>query len=400
VDGTVYVITPDGERMVGQIPDSTAEEALAFFERRFEALRVEANLLIHRVKSGVLKPQEARRSLGALKRNILAANAVGDLAGLAADLDQLKPLISQAEGQRREERTRQLEDAKASKEALVAQAEAVAQSDDWRTGAARLQEWLEEWKQLPNLDSATDEELWHRFSGARTAFTRRRKSHYQDLAGQFEVARQAKEAILKESEELAESTDWRDTAQAFRDLMDRWKAAGSASHAADEELWQRFRAHQDRFFTRRREVFAAQDAENQTNLRAKTALLEEAEAAILPVTDLEAARAAFRQFVDQFNRIGRVPWDDSKAIDARVRALEAAIDEVARREWARTDPQTRLRAQDTVNLFSDQVAKAEADLARAEAKGDSAAIAKAKASVATYQTWLDQANQTLAEIIR
>jgi hypothetical protein len=48
-DGTVYVATPDGERVVGQVPDSTPEEALAFFERRFAALAVEVDLTSQRV---------------------------------------------------------------------------------------------------------------------------------------------------------------------------------------------------------------------------------------------------------------------------------------------------------------------------------------------------------------
>lgn len=372
---------------------------MAFFERRFEALRVEADLLVQRVKAGIANPQESRRSLNSLKRNILSANAVGDLAGLAAGLDQqIRPLIGQVESQINEERTRQTEEIKARKEALTAQAEEIAASDDWRHGIARLQEIVDEWKGLPHL--ASDDELWSRFAAARAAYSRRRKSHMASRASQFETVRQVKEGLLKEAEALAESSDWRDTAQAFRDLMDRWRAAGSASKIVNDEQWSRFRAYQDRFFTRRREVFAAHDAENQANLAAKTSLLEEAEAAILPVTDLAASRAAFRQFVDQFNRIGRVPWEDSKVIDARVQALEAAIDEVARREWARTDPQTRLRAQETVSLFSDQVAKAEAALAKAEAKGDQSAIDQAKASIATYQSWLDQANQTLDEITR
>ena len=44
-DGTVYVRTPDGERVVGQVPDVPAAEALAFFTRRYEALELEVSLL-------------------------------------------------------------------------------------------------------------------------------------------------------------------------------------------------------------------------------------------------------------------------------------------------------------------------------------------------------------------
>ena len=45
----------------------------------------------------------------------------------------------------------------------------------------RLRDLLEEWKALPRLDKKIDDELWHRFSGARTAYTRRRKTHFAEL---------------------------------------------------------------------------------------------------------------------------------------------------------------------------------------------------------------------------
>ena len=48
-DGTVYVRTAEGERSVGQVPDVPADEALAFFTRRFEALELEVNLLQTRI---------------------------------------------------------------------------------------------------------------------------------------------------------------------------------------------------------------------------------------------------------------------------------------------------------------------------------------------------------------
>ena len=35
-DGTVYVRTADGERSVGQYPEGTPEEALAFFAKRYD----------------------------------------------------------------------------------------------------------------------------------------------------------------------------------------------------------------------------------------------------------------------------------------------------------------------------------------------------------------------------
>jgi hypothetical protein len=397
-DGTVYVLTQGTERAVGQVPDSTPEVALAFFERRAQALEVEVDLLAQRVRNGALGPEEARRAIANLRQSILTANAVGDLEGLAARLDPLAEMIDTQAEARREEKARVNAQTKALKEDMVAQAERLAEGSDWGAGVQRFRELLDEWKVLPRLDRASDDDLWHRFSAARTTYTRRRKAHFMEVSAQQGEARQVKEEILKEAEELAQSTDWSSTAQAFRSLMTRWKAAGGAGRHVDDALWTQFRAIQDGFFNRRTEVFTAQDEEFQTNLAGKTELVAKAEAEILPVKDVAKARAAYREFVTAYNAIGRVPSERGKAIDARVRAIETAIDEADRREWARTDPQTRSRAQETVNLFSAQVAKLQEQLARAQAKGDKSQIAKTSASITTYQIWLDQAQQTLDDL--
>ncbi|MCL2471966.1 MAG: DUF349 domain-containing protein [Propionibacteriaceae bacterium] len=397
-DGTVYVRIHDTERAVGQVPDATPEQALAFFERRAEALQVEVDLLAQRIRNGALNPDEARKSVQNLRTSILQANAVGDLEGMVARLDPMTELIdSQAEA-RREEKAQALTAARTRKDEMVAQAETLAGSSDWGTGVQKYRDLLDEWKTLPRLDRAADDELWHRFSTARTTYTRRRKAHFAELNAQQGQSRDIKEGIIAEAQALAQSSDWGATAAAFRQLMARWKAAGGAGRHVDDSLWTRFRAIQDEFFARRTEVFSAQDEEFQTNLSAKTDLLAKAESEILPVTDVAKARSAYREFVSAFNALGRVPSDQMRAIDARVRAIESAIDEADKREWARTDPQTRARASETVHLFATQIEKLKEQLAKAEAKGDKSQIAKTTASIATYQIWLDQAQQTLGDL--
>ncbi|MCL1922409.1 MAG: DUF349 domain-containing protein [Propionibacteriaceae bacterium] len=398
-DGTVYVRVGDTERLVGQVPDATPEQALAFYVRRGEALEVEVDLLAQRINNRALNPEEARKSVANLTTSILEANAVGDLAGLAARLEPLGEVIDNQAEVRREEKAKAIAEARVRKEEMVQAAEKISESNDWGTGVQKYRDLLEEWKTLPRLERAADDDLWHRFSTARTNYTRRRKTHFAELGAQQSEAKELKEAIIAEAETLAQSTDWGSTASQFRQLMNRWKAAGGAGRQVDDGLWARFRGIQDEFFTRRSEVFTAQDQEYQTNLTAKLELLTQAEADILPVSDVATARSRYREFISSFHGLGRVPTDQVKALEARVRAIETAIDEADKREWARTDPQTRTRAQETVNLFSAQIAKLEDQLAAAEAKGDKSLIAKTQSSLQTYQIWLDQAQQTLDELI-
>lgn len=399
-DGTVFVRTEDGERSVGQIPDATADEALAFYVRRFEALEVEVGLLETRVRSRALSPDEARHSISTVRTAVASANAVGDLANLAARLDALTPLLSEQTAARKAERAKQLDVTKQAKEQMVAEAETLAAGNDWRGGVNRFRALLDEWKALPRIDRATDDALWHRFSAARTTYTRRRKAQFAEQSARRESARIAKEQIIAESRELAASTEWGATAAAFRDLMTRWKAAGPAPREVDDALWAEFREIQDGFFSARSAVLSAQDAEFNENLEAKLALLQEAEATIVPVTDLGTARAAFRSFLEKFNSIGRVPREQLRSLDTRVKALESAVRSAEEDEWRRTDPQARARAEETVAMLSSEIEKLNEKIAKANTRGDANTAAKAQESIDTYAAWLAQAKETLADFNR
>ncbi len=399
-DGTVYVRTADGERSVGQIPDVSEQEALAFYTRRFEALELEVSLLERRIASGALSPDEARGSINTVRSNVTGANAVGDLDALLTRLDALAPVLAQANEARKAERARQAEETKATKEGMVAEAERLAEGNDWRGGVNRFRSLLDEWKALPRIDRATDDALWHRFSAARTTYTRRRKAQFAEQAERRDEAKRTKEQIIAEARTLADSTDWGPTSGAFRDLMARWKAAGAAPREVDDALWAEFRGLQDQFFNARQATLSEQDAEFRTNLEAKEALLAQAEADVVPVRDLAASRAAFRTFLDAYNAHGKVPRESIRGLDNRVRSLESAIRAAEDAEWKRTDPEARSRAEETVAMLSNEIDKLTEKIVKAEARGDNRAADKARDSIATYQTWLDQARETLADFSR
>jgi hypothetical protein len=173
-DGNVFVRTADGERSVGQYPAGTPDEALAFFTERFAALAFEVELLEQRIRSGVMSPEESLESVKTVSAQVLEANAVGDLAALAGKLEALRPVIEGQRESRRAEKAVKSAEAKDAKEKLVAEAEKIAEGNDWRGGANRLRSLLDEWKALPRIDRASDDALWRRFSSARTAYTRRR----------------------------------------------------------------------------------------------------------------------------------------------------------------------------------------------------------------------------------
>jgi len=286
-DGSVYVRTTDGERLVGQWPGGDPAEALALYTRRFEGLRVEVELLERRLAKGALTPEQARTSIAAARTAITDAQAVGDLDALLRRLDALDPLLEQAREQRKAAKAKQQEEARSAKTRIVEEAETIAAGTDWRGGSDRLRVLLDEWKGLARLERSADDELWHRFSTARSTHTRRRKHHFAELGEKREGAKQTKKRLADKAEELSSSTDWAATGRAFRDLMNDWKAAGSAGRGDEDRLWARFRTAQDAFFAARDKANAVLDEEFAANAAVKREVLAEAEK-LLPVTRSEA----------------------------------------------------------------------------------------------------------------
>ena len=396
-DGTVYVRTSAGERVVGQVPDVPAAEALSFFTRRFESLELEVSLLERRIATGALSPDDAVASISKVRGAVAEARAVGDLDGLQARLEALFPVIANQRAARKAERARQQEETRAAKERFVLEAERLAASNDWRGGVNRFRVLLEEWKSLPRLDRATDDALWHRFSSARTTYTRRRKAQFAQQNEQREAARVIKEKLVTEAEALAGSTDWGPTTGAFRDLMARWKAAGPAPREVDEWLWKRFREAQDRFFMAKQATLSEQNTEFRLNAQAKERLLTEAEA-LLPVSNPSAARAAYRDILQRWSTIGRVPREAMRPLESRLRAVENAIKAAEDERWRRTNPEAKARAADTAAKLEAQIAALEERAAQAEARGDHQAAHEAASSAATYREWLAQAQRTVSDL--
>jgi hypothetical protein len=395
-DGTVFVKTADGERSVGQYPEGSPDEALKFFTERYDALAFEVSLLEQRINSAVLSPEEAAESVKTVRDQVVEANAVGDLPALAGRLDALGPVIATQREARKAERAQRAAESRVQKEAIVTEAEKLADSSDWRNGANRLRELLDQWKALPRIDRSSDDALWRRFSTARTAYTRRRKAHFAEQHEKRDAARVIKERLATEAESLADSTDWGPTAGSFRELMKQWKAAGPAPRDVDDALWRRFRGAQDTFFGNRDAATAEQDKEFASNAEAKEKLLVEAEA-LLPVEDLEAAKRTMRDIADRWEAAGKVPRDRMKELEGRIRKVEQSIRDAESEQWRRNDPEKSARADDMVSKLESALAKIQADLEKAKVSGNEKKIRELEENLASRQQFLDLARKASAD---
>lgn len=393
-NGVVWVKTTGGEREVGSWQAGNAEEALEHFGRRFDDLATEVALLETRLES---HPGEARKTRAAaqqLVETVPGASAVGDLDSLETRLRAIIERSAQVEDQARRDKSAARDKAIARKQQLADEAEKIGESaTQWKASGDRLKEILEEWKTIRGIDRKTDDELWKRFSKAREAFNRRRGSHFAELDRNRAAARKLKQELVERAEAMQHNTDWNDTARAYRELMDEWKAAGRAPREADDALWAKFKKAQDTFFDARHAAAAERDAEFEANAAVKEQLLAEYSGKINPSEDLEAARRVLRELQDKWDEAGKVPRKRISELEGKLRDLEKKVDAAQRSEWRRTDPEAKARA----SQFWSRVEQFEEQARKAEAAGKKKDAEKATAQAAQWREWAEAAEQAVED---
>ena len=397
-DGTVYVRTSEGERVVGIWQAGSPDEALAFFTRRYDSLATEVSLLERRITATDLAPGQVKATITRLHAAIDEAKAVGDLEGLKRRLASLSEQAEQRQQEHKAARDRARVEAIAVKERIVAAAEKLAaEATHWKSGGERLKELLDEWKAAPHGDRQAEAALWKRMSAARSAFAKRRKSYFTALEQEREGVRERKQELVSRAEELSTSTDWAATASAYRELMASWKEAGRADRAAEDELWKRFRAAQTTFFDARSAAMSAKDSQLRERATAKGELLAEAEN-LLPVTDSRAARAALRSIHQRWDKIGSVAREAQERLEGGLKKVDDAVRKAEDIQWRRTNPEALSRARDTVDQIRRTIANLEGQLEHANREDDQAARDRATSALATRRAWLAEAEKTLADL--
>ena len=157
------------------------------------------------------------------------------------------------------------------KEALVARAEALAQSTEWDKAAEEIRKLQTEWKAAGPVKKSKSEAIWLRFKGACDAFFERYKSRDQITA---EENARAREALIAELEAVAPSREEApdDLGPRIQDLLGRWRQAPAFAGPAGAKLNERFFAIRDRLMEAWPEAFKGTDLDPEAN-RAKRAKL-------------------------------------------------------------------------------------------------------------------------------
>ncbi|WP_378146553.1 DUF349 domain-containing protein [Cnuibacter sp. UC19_7] len=392
-DGNVYVREADGERLVGQFPDGSKEEALAYFERKYTDLAGQVTLLEQRARRGA-PAADVAKTVARLTSAVDGANAVGDLEALKTRLAALTTTVSEISEQQSAEAEAEVQAAVAERTAIVEQIEALAAQDpakaQWKQVSATIDELFGRWQAHqhdgPRLPRAEANELWRRFRDARTSLETQRRAFFAELDQVHKEARSRKQQLVEQAEALA--SRGADGIPAYRDLLAQWKGTGRAGRKYDDALWDRFKAAGDVLYGARSEVVARDEQEYGENLTAKLALLDEAEP-LLKETDRVKAREALTSIQLRWDAIGRVPRDNVKTVEERLRRVETAVRKLDEEHWNRSDPEKKARSEGLASQLSGAIEKLQKEIDEAQAAGDSKKVKELQESLDARKIWLD-----------
>ena len=390
--GTVFVTDRGTERAVGQYPDGSPEEALAYFTRKYAELEGQVRLLEQRARGGA-PAADVAKTVTSLTEALESAAAVGDLEALRTRVSALTVAVEKLTEEQKAEAAAALEAALVERTQIVVAAEALAakdpQSVQWKQATAELDALFSRWKEHqqtgPRVPKKQADELWKRFRAARTTVETHRRAFFAALDAEHKDARQRKQDLVARAEALASQG----TAgiPAYRRLLDEWKQAGRAGKKVDDALWDSFKDAGDVLYAAKAEVDARENEEFAGNLEAKLAILEEAKP-LLTATDRVAARNTLTNIQKRWDAIGKVPRDQMKSVEDRLRAIETAVRKLEDDHWNTSNPEKKARSEGLAAQLESAIAGLEADLAAARAAKDEAKVAELTEALEARRAWL------------
>ncbi|MBQ0128478.1 MAG: DUF349 domain-containing protein [bacterium] len=190
----------------------------------------------------------------------------------------------------------------------------------WQKKSTELTELFQVWKTVGPAAKKENEEVWTRFKSAMDSFFAQKKEYFSTLKDQQTENLERKTQICIEAEGLMESTEWKKASEQLKKLQEEWKTIGPVPKRHADKIWKRFRAACDAFFNRKSEHFSGLRGEEDANLEAKKALLEEVKAFELG-TNRNENMEALKGFQRRWLEIGHVPMKVKDAINKEFRGL-------------------------------------------------------------------------------
>ncbi len=270
---------------------------------------------------------------------------------------------------------------KALKEDLIAKAKEVSQSEQWKDATEKVKSLMDEWKKVGSAGRQTDDSLWEEFNAARQKFYDRKHDHWEAMNSRFEEVRNIKNDLIEKAKALQNSDQWKETTDKYRDLMDEWKAAGSAGHEYEDALWKAFCEARQVFYDRRSVYYDELHARQQENYEKKKQLVQQAQLIVNTGSYSRENTEVMKNLSVQWKEIGSCGRDKENTVWTEFRSEMdtyfdglRAFNNQKHEDWKERMNQTISYKQDQINNQKRQIERLNGDMNGLVSESDLAGI--------------------------
>ncbi len=204
------------------------------------------------------------------------------------------------------------------KNELVALAESLQDSTEWKTTSAAIKEAQEKWKQIGPVPKSEIETLWQRFHAACEKFFSARRANLEKLETERPINLARKQELCALVETIEELPTDQERYQRIVEAQAAWKEVGPAPRELEEALWERFRKPIDTYFQGRKARLEDEYKKRDENARIKEEICVEAES-VAGSIDWKNTVELIKALQARWRTVGPAPREKDKELWNRFR---------------------------------------------------------------------------------
>ncbi|SHN03697.1 protein of unknown function [Cyclobacterium lianum] len=297
------------DRIIGEVKEDEAS-TIRYFEDRYDTVKGK----VEKLKADIQENQNKGSFLMKLihlKDSLMHYDGLGDFPSLIKELEEQEAYLEEII---QANRKKNLE----IKEALIADAESIKNSTDWKETSEAFKELKLKWLKTGPVEKELEEEVEQKFQAILDVFYGNRKNYFEGLALQAEQNIKVYESLLEQAREAHDLPDAKMAFEISKKIQKQWKSSGRVPAAKRQPIWDEFSKLNNRIFSRYKRM-----AQNTPRLSPG-----------LVIKKIE-------KMAEEMKQLSRGKVDDSKLSQAK--RLQA--------EWKKLPPKKPRNAQQSIGSF-------------------------------------------------
>lgn len=342
-DHGALTIAPFPEKVISVLNPVTGDTVLLHLAEKYKELSRQTDELKKEWENTEDKTKLISR-LSRLKEQIGQANAVGNLQALLDTLGQFEKEIDTIVDQNYK-----------TKQALLAEAESLTvTNNNWKELTQKFRDITDQWKAVGFVDKKRNEALWEKLEAVKNKFFEDKRVHQEEVGNEMLQNLDLKMEIVEKAEAHADSENWKESTEVFKQLMEEWKKTGRTIQEKNDALWERFIAAKNNFYDRKKLHTDQIRVQQEENFAKKEAIAQKAEA-MKDSTDWGITAQAFNELWEEWKKIGSVPAEHTNTLWNRFIAAKEHFYQAKRQQ-----------AESFKNMLKENLARKTALIERAE----------------------------------